>query len=226
MTYSLPKVISTSQINTYRHCPYQYFLRYVLKIQTDIKSPELERGSRIHSNISNRIFESDDPLENDMLSRAKAILDMYPPNPILETTHEDPNNPGRFFGNVLGKRAIGIFDFHWANIPFAGDWKTGNFYEEYTESFEIQAFILDELYNNKYDKHLKGFSFEFLKSGKLYNAKSIAESETKSDIKELIHEAFENIDSGQFDRNKGILCKWCNLIEYCKKDFNLDAWLI
>jgi hypothetical protein len=225
MTYSLPKVVSTSQINTYRHCPRQYFLRYVMKIETDIKSPALELGSKIHSCISNQCFESDIPIEKLMLTRAKAILDMYPPNPILETTHEDPHNPGRFFGDVLGKRAIGVFDFHWADLPFAGDWKTGNFYSQYTESFEVQAYILNQLYKQKYGNPLSGFSFEFLKVGNLYDAKCIKESEARTTIENAIQETFENIEWCKFDRHKGPLCKWCDLAEHCKKDYGLDAFV-
>jgi hypothetical protein len=224
MTYSLPKVISTSQINTYRHCPRQYFLRYVMKIETDTKSPALELGSKIHSSISNRCFDSDILIEKLMLTRAKAILDMYPPNPILETTYEDPHNPGRFFGDVLGKRAIGIFDFHWTDLPFAGDWKTGKFYPQYTESFEVQAYILNQLYKQHYDKHLNGFSFEFLKVGKVYDAKCLKEQESKNTIENAIKETFENIEWCKFDRQKGPLCKWCDLSKYCKNDYGLDAY--
>jgi len=119
-------MISTSKINTYRHCPHKYFLQYIQKIKVDIKSEALEMGSRVHALISSRVFKSDIRIEQAMLTRAEAILGMYPPDPILETTYEDPKNPGRFYGDVCGERAVGIFDFHWVDLPFAGDWKTGN----------------------------------------------------------------------------------------------------
>ncbi|MCK9571149.1 hypothetical protein M0R72_19525 [Candidatus Pacearchaeota archaeon] len=161
-----------------------------------------------------------------MLTRAKAILDMYPPNPILETTYEDPNNPGRFHGNVLGERAIGIFDFHWSDIPCAGDWKTGKFDPRYTESYEVQAYILNELYKEKYNRSLTGFSFEFLKFGKIYNATCLSGSEKRNEIEEALKEALENINLCKFNKCKGPLCNWCDLIEYCKKDFGLDLFTV
>lgn len=222
MTYSLPKVISTSQINTYRHCPRKYFLQYVLKIKTDVKSEALEMGSRVHDSISKHIFKSDNPIEYLMLTRAKAILDMYPPNPILETTYEDPNNPGRIWGELHGKRAICVFDFHWADIPFAGDWKTGKFDPRYTDSFEMQAYISGELYKYKYGKPLLGFSFEFLKIGKIYDAMCLSESEKRSEIENALKETLENINLCKFNKCKGPLCNWCDLIEYCKRDVGLD----
>jgi len=222
MTYNLPKVISTSQINTYRHCPRKYFLQYVLKIKTDIKSEALEMGSRVHAGISSRIFKSDIPIEHLMLTRAKAILEMYPPNPILETTYEDPDNPGRIWGNLHGKRAICVFDFHWSDIPFAGDWKTGKFDPRYVDGFEVQAYISNELYKEKYGRPLNGFSFEFLKVGKIYNATCLVESEKKHEIEETLDQALENINLCKFDKCKGPLCNWCDLIEYCKKDHGLE----
>ena len=210
-------MISTSKINTYRHCPHKFYLQYILKIKTDVKSPALELGSRVHASISSRNFESADPPEKLMLSRAKGILDMYPPNPILETTYEDPNNPGRFYGDVLGERAVGIFDFHWTDLPFAGDWKTGKFDPRFTDSYEVQAYILNELYKQKYDRFLKGFSFEFLKVGKLYDARCLADEKVKQATEWKIGEVMQGIAKECYDRQKGPLCNWCEFAEHCKK---------
>lgn len=210
-------MISTSKINTYRHCPHKFWLQYVQKIKVDIKSEALEMGSRVHALISSRIFKSDVPIEQAMLTRAAAILSMYPPDPVLETTYEDPKNPGRFYGDVCGERAVGIFDFHWIDLPFAGDWKTGKFDPRYTDSYEVQAYILNELYKQKYDQALKGFSFEFLKVGKLYDAHCLIEQDARHYAEGIVKAALEGITEEQFDRQKGPLCAWCEYADYCKK---------
>ena len=61
--------ISASKINTYHSCPRKYYLQYILNLKEPIESPWLEFGSRVHSKLSNNIFESEDRIvvKNDCL---------------------------------------------------------------------------------------------------------------------------------------------------------------
>lgn len=224
MTYDLPKVISTSQINTYRHCPKKYFFQYIMKIPVETKSPWLELGSKVHERIAKRDFVSSDLMIRIMLRNAQKFLNNMPPNPIMETTYEDKNNPGRFFGDILGRRAIGIFDYHWIDYPMAGDWKTGKFDQRFTDSLEIQSYILSELYRQKYDFPLKRFYFNFIKFGITYKAICITDEDVRSKIESNIRDALIFIEEGHFPRKRGILCNYCDYAKDCQKDSDLIDW--
>jgi len=125
-------VISTSQILEFLKCPLSFKVKYVLKAPSpEPPSPALEKGSRVHGAIADGTT-LEDAEEQAMVERARAWLATAPPDPIHETTYEDRNNPGRFFGDLLGTtRAIGIFDVHWNEPAMAVDWKTGGFKPKY-----------------------------------------------------------------------------------------------
>jgi hypothetical protein len=207
------KVFSPSQINTYRTCPKKYYFQYVKKIPIETKSPWLEIGSKVHSQISKHDFESKDLMIRMMLRNAQKFLNNMPRDPIMETTYEDKDNPGRFYGDVLGRRFVGIFDYHWPDKQMAGDWKTGKLNLRYTDSYEIQAYILNELYKQKYDKYLEKFYFNFIKLDKIYTPQCIKDG---SNINLMIEEALRGIEAREFERNLGILCNYCDYAKICK----------
>lgn len=207
-------MMSASKINTYLHCPKQYFFRYVQGMPF-VPNEAMIRGSRVHGKISTFDFESNDSLDRHMLRNAKKFLDSMPESPIMETTYEDKKNPGRFFGDVFGQKTVGIFDFHWPDHSMAGDWKTGKLDSRYTQSYDVQAYILAELFKQKYNRDLKTFYFKFLRDGGLYQAKSITESEIRDQTTDLILDALVGIDSGDYKKCRGPLCNWCDAKNIC-----------
>jgi len=212
LTSKLPKVFSPSQINTYRQCPKKYFFQYIEKIPIEIESPWLEIGSKVHSQISEYNFESDDLQLKSMLRNAQRFLNSMPPKPIMETTYEDKNNPGRFYGDVLGRRFVGVFDYHWVDHQIAGDWKTGKLDLQFTDGYEVQAYILSEMYKQKYDKPLEKFYFNFLRIDTIYNPRCIKED---TDAKMQIEKALEGIESWSFNKSIGLLCDYCEYKSFC-----------
>lgn len=209
-------MISASKINTYLHCPKQYFFRYVQGMPF-VPSEAMLLGSKVHGKIAVFDFEADNVIEQHMLRNAKKFLNSMPRNPVMETTYDDKHNPGRFFGEVFGQKTVGIFDFHWPDYRIAGDWKTGKLDVRYTQSYDVQAYILAELFKQRYDRALEKFHFKFLRDGKLYSAKSIAESETRDKTTDLILDALVGMGSDDYRKRKGPLCNWCDAKKLCEK---------
>jgi hypothetical protein len=195
-----------------------------MKISVDVKPPWLELGSKVHEQIAKRDFNSTDLMIRTMLRNAQKFLNSMPPNPIMETTYEDKNNPGRFFGDILGRRAIGIFDYHWVDHPMAGDWKTGKFDKRFTDSLETQAYILGELYKQKYGNPLKQFYFNFIKFGITFKPECLSDETAKLNVESNIRDALTFIEKGHFPRKRGILCNYCDYVKECKTDRDLDNW--
>jgi len=183
-----------------------------------VPSEAMLLGSRVHAKIAKFDFSSDVLLERHMLANAKKFLDAQPQNPIMETTYEDKKNPGRFFGEVFGQKTVGIFDFHWIDPAMAGDWKTGKLDIRYTQSYDVQAYILAELYKQTYNTSLHKFYFKFLRDGGLYQARSIAESSLRDQTTDLILDALIGIDSEDYRKCKGPLCNWCDARKLCDAD--------
>lgn len=211
----LPKVFSTSQIGTYATCPRQYAYRYVLKIPTLVTPPALVTGSRIHAAIATG-DSLDDTVEQTMVNRARQVLAELPPNPVIETTYEDRNNPGRFFGDVCGERFIGIFDAHWPADRIAVDWKTGKYHPRYTASQDLQAYVLGELFTQAYSEPLAEFRFEFLKDAATYRAKSLVPGRSRTKAQETILTAVSGIRARSFEPCTGKLCAYCEHAGVCK----------
>jgi len=211
--------ISASKINTYHSCPRKYYLQYILNLKEPIESPWLEFGSRVHSKLSNNIFDSEDPQEQIMLKNGKKFLDSMPKNPIRETSYEDSNNPGRFFGDVLGHRAVGIFDLHWTpDTSMAADYKTGQFWKSYTSHFDMQAWMLNELFKQKYDQPLKRFCFAFLKDGTIYEPECITDEKASKKTERAINKILNGIESEKFTKKCGNLCNSCGMNTLCCLD--------
>jgi CRISPR/Cas system-associated exonuclease Cas4 (RecB family) len=215
----LPKVVSASQINTYLNCPFKFKYQYVDKLPIT-ESEVMKFGSHIHSKIAKGDFESDDEKAKRMLEEAKSFLGDMPTKPIFETTYEDRNNPGRFWGNVFGRRAIAILDAHWVKSPktlktIALDWKTGKFHQNYTGSFEIQAYIGSKLYEQAYEDPLDYFYFKFLASGDVYEAKCLHNTRSQKSVETKIQKALDGMKSGDFPKKHTPLCSYCDYAALC-----------
>lgn len=210
-------MISASKINTYLHCPKKYFYQYVQGLPF-VPFEAMIRGSRVHSKIAVFDFKSNDVLELHMLRNAKWFLETLPSDPVMETTYEDKHNPGRFFGNVFGQWTVGIFDFHWPDHGIAGDWKTGKLDLRYTQSYDVQAYILAELFKQKYNRDLAEFHFKFLRDGGHYVPDCLTPSEKRDATTDLILDALVGITSEDYPRCKGPLCNWCDARKLCDAD--------
>jgi hypothetical protein len=209
------KSISASAVNCYHSCPRKFYLQYILHLKSPLEAPWLKLGSDVHAKLAKNIFESEDPVEHGMLQNGKKFLDSMPPNPIRETTYEDKSNPGRFFGEIFGQKAVGIFDTHWPVEAIGGDYKSGSFYKTYVDHFDYQAWILNELFKQKYDKPLKEFYFPFLKTGTIYEPPCIKDEKAGKKVERAIKKILFNMEEGNYEKNCGNLCSMCDLSMFC-----------
>lgn len=212
------KMISASKLNVYHSCPRKFYLQYIKNLKSPLESPWLEFGSKVHSNLANEVFESEDPVEHEMLQRGKKFLSGMPLNPVKETTYADKNNPGRFFGDVLGQRAVGIFDLHWPTECIGADWKTGSFYKSFTQHFDMQAWVLNELFKQAYDKPLKGFYFPFLKTDTVYQPACITDEKENKKVEKAIKKILSGMEEEKYEKKCSNLCGSCNMSVLCCLD--------
>ena len=218
MTAPLPTVCSTSQITTYGNCPRQYAYKYVLKVPTLVTPEAMAKGARVHEAIaaSKVGTDIDDPEERQMVDRAARFLEVFPPNPVLETTYEDRKNPGRFYGDVCGHRFVGIFDVHWTGPNVAVDWKTGTYKPKYATPLETQAYILGELYRETYGDDLEVMAFVFLKSGDVHYARALGEGRSRTAAEKRIETALAQIAAREWPKKPSPLCGYCEHRELCR----------
>lgn len=210
----LPKGYSTSHILTYRYCSYKFLLAYIYKVKVETKFKPLLIGSDVHDDISKGIFVSDDQDKQKMLTTAQKFLFNMPENPVFETNYEDHNNPGTFRGSVFNIPFIGTFDVHWPNSHIGVDWKTGSMKED-KGAYEIQAYILNELFTQKYKHNLRKFDFVFLKSDDIYEAHSIYNGAVRKRTETKIQNALNSIKRLEFKKKTSFSCQWCEFQGMC-----------
>jgi len=211
--------LSASKINTYHTCPRQFYFQYILHLKEPLESPWLELGNKVHAKLADNIFESEDIIEHKMLQNGKKFLDSMPQNPIQETNYSDSHNPGRLYGEIFGQEAVGIFDLHWAPTESTGaDYKSGNFYKSYTSHFDTQAWILNELFKQKYDEPLKRFFFAFLKDGTVYEPLCITDEKENKKVERAIKKVLTGIEQEKYTKKCGNLCEKCSYNVYCPMD--------
>lgn len=211
----LPKGYSTSHILTYRKCQYKFLLAYIYKVRVETKFQPLILGSDVHDDISKGIFNSEDLNKQKMLNVASQFLAEMPENPIFETDIDDYNNPGTFRGTCFNLPFLGVFDVHWINERIGVDWKTGIYHEEYKGDYEIQAYILNELFMQKYKTNLKRFVFVFLKDGFRYEAQSIYDGAVRRRTETKIKNALDSIKRLDFKKRVSFSCQWCDFQGMC-----------
>jgi hypothetical protein len=211
-----PKVISTSQINLYRSCPRSYYLKYIVGLKSPIPSPQLEFGLKIHSLISSGKFVSEDIREQEMLTRAQNFLKTLPTGGISETSYEDKQNPARFYGDICGHRAVGVFDKFWEPEECIGiDWKSGPLHTSYVDQYEIQGYFLSELFRQRYSTPLKRISFKFLADDATYDAKILSDEKTYKKAERAIKNALSNIEKEKFEKKCSGRCDFCDMSPFC-----------
>lgn len=210
----LPRVYSTSHILTYRNCPHKFLLNYIFKLKVETKFEPTLTGRNIHADISEGIFTSPDIIRQTMLTTAWDYLDQMPQHPVFETDFKDPNNPGVFKGRVFDLPFLGIFDVHWPEARQAADWKSGKLHKD-KAPYEIQAYILNELFRQQYKHNLRKFEFVFLKSGEIYEAQSIQNGPVRKRTETKIKTALDNIKRLEFPKKVSWACDWCDFKNYC-----------
>src|SRR5665647_1319282 len=215
MKSPLPKGYSPSHILTYRKCEYKFLLAYIYKAPVKTTFQPLLTGSDIHEDISKGRFVSEDPNMQRMLTVAHNFLNNMPENPIFETNFEDVNNPGTFKGTVFELPFLATFDVHWVDERIGVDWKVSEQKEKYYEDYEIQAYILNELFKQKYKNNLRKFYFVFLKDGSHYEAQSINNEIMRSRTENKILYALERVNTLEFKKKISRACEWCDYRVMC-----------
>ena len=150
-----------------------------------------------------------------MLTVAHNFLSNIPENPIFETNFEDVNNPGTFKGIIFELPFLATFDVHWVDERIGVDWKVSEQKEKYYENYEIQAYILNELFKQKYKNNLRKFYFVFLKDGSRYEAQSIFDGTVRNRIENKILYAIEGVNKLEFKKKMSWACEWCEYRGIC-----------
>jgi PD-(D/E)XK nuclease superfamily len=215
MKSPLPKGYSPSHILTYRKCEYKFLLAYIYKAPVKTTFQPLLTGSAIHESISKGLFVSEDPYLQRMLIVAHNFLRDMPENPIIETSYEDLNNPGTFKGTIFEYPFLATFDVHWVDERIGADWKASEQKERYYENYEIQAYILNELFKQKYKTNLRKFYFVFLNDGSRYEAQSIYDGTVRRRIENTILNAIEGVNKLEFKKKVSLACEWCEYRGIC-----------
>ena len=211
----LPKGYSTSHVLTYRKCKYKFLLAYIYKVKVETKFKPLILGSNIHEDISRGIFISEEPGKQALLNVAHGFLNEMPANPVFETSISDTENPGTFKGSILEVPFLGVFDVHWPEERIGVDWKTGKFNEEYKNDYEIQAYVLNELFRQKYKRNLRRFVFVFLKDGFRYEAGCITDDRVRLRKEKMVRTALQEIKTLKFEKRISRACEWCDYRGIC-----------
>lgn len=210
----LPRGYSTSHILTKRKCGYKFLLAYIYKAKGK-KTEHLLKGSDVHEDISKGVFVSDDPEKQQKLTIALGFLQKMPENPIFETDYKDKNNPGTYKGTIFEKPFMGTFDVHWIDARIGVDWKSGSYHEDYKNDYEIQAYILNELFKQKHGHYLRKFVFVFLKDGHQYEAECITNPKAWKRKGNMIQNALDSIKRLEFEKKVSWACDWCEFREMC-----------
>ena len=211
----LPKGYSPSHILTYRKCEYNFLLAHIFKAPVKTTFQPLLTGSDIHEDISKGIFISEDPNIHRMLTVSHNFLSNMPENPIFEKSHEDVENPGTFKGTIFELPFLATFDVHWVDERIGVDWKVSEQKEKYYENYEIQAYILNELFKQKYQNNLRKFYFVFLKDGSNYEAQSIYDGTVKNLTESIILNAIKGVNRLEFKKQVSGACEWCEYRGLC-----------
>lgn len=210
----LPKGYSPSHILIYRKCEYKFLLTFIYKAKVETKFQPLLTGSNVHEDISKSIFSSRDPEKQKLLNTAKDFLTTMPENPIFETTFEDKNNLGTFKGYLFDVPFLATFDVHWTE-GVGVDWKSGEHKDKYDGDYEIQAYILNELFKQRHGYQLKKFYFVFLKDGFVYQAQSIYKNAIRTRTETKIKNALEGVRKLEFKKKVSWACEWCDYKGMC-----------
>lgn len=210
----LPKGYSPSHVLTYRKCEYKFLLAYIYKVHVKTTFQPILLGSTLHEDISKGIFESEDTVKQKMLNVAQEFISEMPANPIFETNFEDKNNPGTFRGSIFGVPFLATFDVFWED-GYGADWKTSEHKEKYDGDYEIQAYILNELFKQKYGYQLKKFYFVFLKDGFRYQAQAIYKNATRTRAETKIKNALTGVKNLEFKKKTSFACEWCDYKGFC-----------
>ena len=210
----LPKGYSPSHILMYRRCEYKFLLAFIYKVKVEAKFQPLLTGSSVHEDISKGIFTSEDPERQKMLTFAQNFLNNIPSNPVFETDINDRNNPGTFRGSVFEVPFLAVFDVHCPEDRIGIDWKTGKQKEDKSE-YEIQAYILNELFRQKYKHNLRKFYFVFLKDGTTYEAQSMFNGTVRNRTETKIKNALEGVKKLEFKKSTSWACEWCDYRGFC-----------
>lgn len=209
----LPKGYSPSHILTKRKCGHKFLLAYIFKA-TGKQMAQLVAGSDVHSDISHGIFESDDPKKQKLLNIAYEFLLKMPPEPIFETDFHDKNNPGTYKGTMFDLPFMATFDVHCIDARIGIDWKSGTLKEDKSD-YEIQAYILNELFRQTHKNNLRKLLFVSLKTGEIYEAQSIYNGSVRTHTEKKIITALESIKRLEFEKKVSWSCQWCEYQGMC-----------
>ncbi|HEY5525614.1 MAG TPA: PD-(D/E)XK nuclease family protein [Clostridium sp.] len=110
---------------------------------------------------------------------------------------------------------LATFDVHWVDERIGVDWKVSEQKEKYSEDYDIQAYILNELFKQKYKNNLRKFYFVYLKDGSNYEAQSIYDGKVRNRTENKILNAIEGIKKLEFKKKTSWACEWCEYRSLC-----------
>jgi len=236
--------LSFSSMSTYEHCPYKYKLKYIDRIETDIRFPYLEKGQKIHAEIEHfyktlarkekitiqDIEEHRKVFDKEVYSDWKSHFDSF--LELNKNILKNLNGNGKYFYPLSVEEKlydedldiVGVIDavyYDGKNLLIL-DFKTGKPRPSLTSSDRRQLSIYTHLWNLFHPDKRATHWGHFYTQKKVSRNNPLIEKVKEQTIKltyEKIKQIRKKILLGNFQRRKSAwTCGRCEYLEYCYGD--------
>lgn len=206
--FSKPIVYSYTMLNTYDNvCPYQMFRRYVKKDIPFVETPEMRRGTEIHTAMEHRVGGK--PLPPDMRhwEPIVAALDGRNAKAELKLGITNEGKPTGFFDKDVWCRGKADVVMIQNSNAFLIDWKSGG--SKYESSFEIEMQAMMLKAANPYLVRISG-CYAWLKEDRMGTVYDLSDfSSTWAKVNNIAERIQDDMASGEWEKKKSGLCPWC-----------------
>lgn len=205
-----PLVWTYTMLKTYRDvCAHQTYRKYILKDVPYTPTPEMARGNAVHDALELRVGAGK-PLPTDMHDYERFARAFDGKNPKCEpklAVTRDGKSTSYFDRDVWGRGRADVCLVQDDRAYFC-DWKTGKVREDPFE-LEVQAVLLKAKYPNL--RVIKG-QYAWLKEMTLGPVHDLSHTaQTWGTIQHLVKLIEADRAKGEFDKEPGPLCGWCEI---------------
>jgi hypothetical protein len=217
-----PLVYSYSLLNTWAICPHQCYRRYIKKDLPYVETPEMAYGNVVHKAMEQRLRGT--PLPDNLQKHEPLVIPIENVTKIAPLKIEPELKLGmRHDGKSCGFFDDSVFLRGVLDVPIVGrqaaaliDWKTGKPREDPYE-LEIGALLLQARYTNV--KIIIG-RYVWLKENRLGEEHDVSDTDrTWRSVRTTVGQISDAVQTGDFPKTKGPLCKWCNCFD-CENNTN------
>ncbi len=210
-----PFVATYSNLSCYEDvCPYQFYRRYILKDIPFTETVYTKAGNEMHTAFEHRI-QGGKPFPDNMrhFEKFAATTDGLPGQVEMRVAVTRDGKPCDWWHNDV--RLRGKIDWFAINGSFAFilDWKLANSKYEKPYELEIHAMMLKARYPQleKVEGAYVWLKPEDMRLGQRYDLSDF--NSTWARIGNIVERIEDDIASGEFEKRRGPLCDWCDVID-------------